>query len=217
MNNSYNLKTYDLGNSPSPELIILKSKTELPRGATIIDVGCGTGRHSIYLANQNYNVIGVDSSENAINELRKKIIDFYQLNIEVFVGDFSKLNFNQDYFDAGIAWRIFHIGFENVRQRIVASFHRVLKPGSVAFLSMAAAQGAIFEERKRNCPKPKEYNTLEYISEGNLHTKHYFEKKELPQFLTGFEILDVNLFDEHSGHGKKALPQTYWSIIAKKK
>lgn len=38
----------------------------------IIDVGCGTGRHSIELAKRGYNVTGVDLSENQLNRARQK-------------------------------------------------------------------------------------------------------------------------------------------------
>jgi len=38
----------------------------------IIDIGCGTGRHSIELAKRGYNVTGVDLSENQIKRAREK-------------------------------------------------------------------------------------------------------------------------------------------------
>jgi len=41
----------------------------------IIDVGCGTGRHSIELAKRGYNVTGVDLSENQLKRARQKAQD----------------------------------------------------------------------------------------------------------------------------------------------
>jgi SAM-dependent methyltransferase len=35
---------------------------ELPRGATVLDAACGTGRHAVFLANLGHEVIGIDSS-----------------------------------------------------------------------------------------------------------------------------------------------------------
>ena len=37
-----------------------------------IDLGCGTGTHSIYLAQQGFSVIGVDISPTAIRQAQKK-------------------------------------------------------------------------------------------------------------------------------------------------
>ena len=42
------------------------------RSKKIIDIGCGTGRHAIELAKREYNVTGVDLSENQIKRAREK-------------------------------------------------------------------------------------------------------------------------------------------------
>src|SRR5262245_58790987 len=39
---------------------------------TILDLGCGTGNHSLPLANRGYEVVGVDRSDEMLNELRSK-------------------------------------------------------------------------------------------------------------------------------------------------
>lgn len=41
-------------------------------GAAILDMGCGTGRHSIELAKRGFRVTGVDISEGMLNEARRK-------------------------------------------------------------------------------------------------------------------------------------------------
>ena len=44
------------------EVDFLLEELELPPGASILDVGCGTGRHSIELAKRGYTLTGVDLS-----------------------------------------------------------------------------------------------------------------------------------------------------------
>ncbi len=45
----------------------------LPEKAKVLDLACGKGRHSIYLNQLGYNVIGADLSENSIAEANKNV------------------------------------------------------------------------------------------------------------------------------------------------
>ena len=39
---------------------------------TILDIGCGTGRHTVELAKRGYSVVGIDLSESQLNKAREK-------------------------------------------------------------------------------------------------------------------------------------------------
>ena len=45
------------------EVDFIEEEFNLPKHSYIIDIGCGTGRHSIELAKRGYNVTGVDIVE----------------------------------------------------------------------------------------------------------------------------------------------------------
>jgi SAM-dependent methyltransferase len=55
-------------------------------GDTILDVGCGRGRHALILAERGYDVIGLDLSERAIDVARSRAADA-GLNVDFRVGD----------------------------------------------------------------------------------------------------------------------------------
>jgi SAM-dependent methyltransferase len=53
------------------EVEFLIELLDLPAGSSILDMGCGTGRHAILLAQHGYRVTGVDLSSGMLQEARK--------------------------------------------------------------------------------------------------------------------------------------------------
>lgn len=66
----------------------------------ILDVGCGTGRHSIELTKRGYNVTGIDLSESMLNRAKEKAAEF-NLNIDFQQCDARNLPFTNR-FDVAI-------------------------------------------------------------------------------------------------------------------
>ncbi len=58
--------------STAAEIEFLLKELDLPAGARILDVACGTGRHAIELARRGYEVIGIDLSEGMLAEARRR-------------------------------------------------------------------------------------------------------------------------------------------------
>lgn len=67
----------------------------LPAHARILDLACGKGRHSRYLAGKGFQVTGVDLSERSIQHARQ----FESEQLEFYVHDMRK-SFRINYFDA---------------------------------------------------------------------------------------------------------------------
>ena len=56
----------------SQETDFVVEELDLPIGSSILDIGCGTGRHSIELAKRGYSVTGIDISEKMLDIARAK-------------------------------------------------------------------------------------------------------------------------------------------------
>jgi len=54
------------------EVAFLIEQLNLPKGASILDVGCGTGRHSVALAQHGFAVTGIDLSEDMLKKARAR-------------------------------------------------------------------------------------------------------------------------------------------------
>jgi 2-polyprenyl-3-methyl-5-hydroxy-6-metoxy-1,4-benzoquinol methylase len=78
------------------ECDFIEQEIDYNKQTKILDIGCGTGRHSRELAKRGYTVTGVDLSESLLNrakELAKKA----NLNIDFQVQDARKLNFSNQF------------------------------------------------------------------------------------------------------------------------
>lgn len=54
------------------ECDFIEEEIHFDKNARILDIGCGTGRHSIELTRRGYNVVGVDLSESLLERAREK-------------------------------------------------------------------------------------------------------------------------------------------------
>lgn len=62
----------------------------------ILDIGCGTGRHSIELAKRGYKVVGIDLSESLLNRAKEKASEL-KIQIDFQKHDARKLPFGHEF------------------------------------------------------------------------------------------------------------------------
>ncbi len=82
------------------ECDFIEKEIHRDKSLTIIDIGCGTGRHAIELTKRGYQVTGVDLSENQIKRAREKA-QAAGVTIDFQIQDARKLTFD-GVFDLGI-------------------------------------------------------------------------------------------------------------------
>jgi 2-polyprenyl-3-methyl-5-hydroxy-6-metoxy-1,4-benzoquinol methylase len=82
------------------ECDFIENEVEHNRSVRILDVGCGTGRHSIELSKRGYNVTGIDLSESLLGRAKEKAKEC-GLKIDFLKHDARKLPFANE-FDVAI-------------------------------------------------------------------------------------------------------------------
>lgn len=91
---------------------------------SILDLGCGTGGHSLILAERGYRVTGIDISSKMLEISRKKAKE-RKLNIEFIPGDIRKIELNQK-FDAVISMFAV-ISYQITNEDLISTFKAALK------------------------------------------------------------------------------------------
>ena len=164
----------------------------LPKGAKILDVGCGTGIPTAkFLVNTGFEVIGIDFSERMLKLAKKNVpkAKFIKMNM-------IKLNFKENSFDGLTSlYAIFHVPKEK-HLAIFRNFHKIIKPKGIMLISLG-------------------YKELEETSEDFHGAKMYWSsftpEKSLQMIKdAGFEIILDKII-------KKGRETHYWVLAKNKK
>lgn len=113
------------------------SNIKFKKNDSVLDLGCGRGDISIFIAEKTNKVIGIDYSSDAIkiaSEIRKKLNKNLQKKIEFLKMDATNLKFQQNSFDKVIAIDIFEHLYTEELESTMSEIKRVLKPNGILFI-----------------------------------------------------------------------------------
>jgi SAM-dependent methyltransferase len=96
----------------------------------ILEIGCGPGRIVRHYAGQNYDITGIERSEVAVNEIRKK-----DPSLKIDQGDALSLPYADEAFDLVMAFGVYH-NIEHGLELGLSEASRVLKHGGSFVISM---------------------------------------------------------------------------------
>lgn len=119
---------WDIG-KPQPALVAVADRIT----GSVLDAGCGTGDHALFLAGRGCQVTGIDFVEEAIKRAKKKAAG-RNLPVTFLVKDALELKNWGERFRIVIDSGLFHVFSDQDRQRYVEGLATVLKPGGRVFL-----------------------------------------------------------------------------------
>ena len=115
---------WELG-KPRPILREYVEKGFLKKGKAL-DICCGAGTNTVYLAEKGFEVIGIDISPTAIGYAEKKAAQS-KVQVSLKVQDFLELPFEDEEFDFVFDIGCFHHVKPEDRAKFINGVHRVLK------------------------------------------------------------------------------------------
>ncbi len=111
----------------------LKDIVETYKPKTSLEVGCGLGRFSAFMAGQGIKATGVDFSSVAIKKAKKRVAND-ERKPTFMVGDVTNLQLITEQFDFSFDIGCFHCLDRDDQQKYVSEVYRLLKPGAVHLL-----------------------------------------------------------------------------------
>lgn len=212
MNNLYYIMTQEeifiknLDNREVDELVKHFSEKYLKRKSKILDLGCGTGRHSVFLSERGHEVYALDKSKIALSKIKKtKNIKFYNENI-------LESKFPNESFDAIISIMVLH---HNTLENIKNYFKKIkfiLKKEGLLCFSVLSSDDSRFNTGQK-IEKGTNLNIEETFDAEIPH--HFFTKNEIKKILKKYEILEIEKTSRLSAYGFKEF--IHWDVIARLK
>ena len=142
--------------APQPVVVTLERDGWI-RGA-VLDVGCGTGEHTIHLAALGHDVLGVDVSPAGVEQARagaaaRGVTARFEVGDAFELGDVPR-------YDTVLDSALFHIFDDDDRARYVRSLRRVVRPGGFAHVLALSDDGPGFG------PQVSDVTVLEAFRDG---------------------------------------------------
>ena len=154
---------------------------------TILDLGSGSGRHVIYLAQNGFRIFGLDNSPEGIN-LTEKWMSSEKVSANIqFQNMEDLLPYGDAFFDGVISVQVIHHAKIETIRKIIGEITRVLKRKGLLFVTVPTTNHHHkYKEIETNTIIP-----LDGPEKGLLH--HYFTPEELREEFKDFENISLHI------------------------
>jgi 2-polyprenyl-3-methyl-5-hydroxy-6-metoxy-1,4-benzoquinol methylase len=134
-----------------PRLLVEMVESGKIKPCRVVDLGCGAGNHAVWLAEQGFDVTGIDISREAVGHAvalaSRKGVTCRFVAVDL-LGDLKEF---QSAFDLAYDWELLHHVFPEDRPRYLRNVYSLLRPGgsyfSICFSDRDTAFGGVGKYR----------------------------------------------------------------------
>ena len=181
---------------PEPRpLVVHYTKILRERGLqSVLDLGCGRGRHAFHMAQQGLRVSGMDNAPTAL-KLTKQLMDMEQLGVDLVLADMRQpLPFGDNAFDAVLSTQVIHHALLATVIQTANEIQRIVCKGGMILISVPA-----YKAIEEDSPQPNEIEPHTFIptsgdEEGLPH--HLFTPEEFRDIFPPFEVIDLRVIED---------------------
>jgi SAM-dependent methyltransferase len=176
---------------PHPEMKRISEMLQERGLNRILDLGCGTGRHLVFLSHSGFDVYGFDASPTAIN-LASEWLESENLGATVRLHRMEEpFPYETDFFDAVISIQVIHHNLMKDIVNTIREIERVLCRGGLLFASVPVLKtGPVKKEDDWELEKIEDGTFIPRKGPESGIPHHYFTDEEIVQVFSSFNLLE---------------------------
>jgi SAM-dependent methyltransferase len=161
---------------------------------SVLDLGCGRGRHVLHMARQGLRVSGMDNAPTAL-KLTKQLLEREQLGVDLILADMRlPLPFRDNSFDAVLSTQVIHHALLATVIQTAQEIQRVVRKNGRILISVPARKAIEEDAPQHNEIEPGTFIPTSGDEEGLPH--HLFTPEEFRGIFPGFEVIELRVIDD---------------------
>jgi ubiquinone/menaquinone biosynthesis C-methylase UbiE len=174
--------------NPDEIVVNFVSIIENRKAEKVLDLGCGAGRHVIYLTKRGFETYGTDIAETGL-KLTKRRLRKAKLEAAIVKSDMKFLPFICSCFDAAICVQtIYHQRLREIKET-VSELHRVLRKKSLLLTNFHSKRSG--KQRKGIEVEENTFAGERGPEKGVLH--HLVDENEIHELFRDFRLVDLEI------------------------
>ncbi|RMF84304.1 MAG: class I SAM-dependent methyltransferase [Nitrospinota bacterium] len=194
--------------TPDRAVIALAARLQHEQKRRVYDLGCGPGRHTLYLARQGFEVYASDHAPVALTYCRQRLAQ-EGLVATLTEHDMGVIPYPDRFFHAVIAFNVIYHGLYARMQQVVATVQKKLTAGGYFLFTLLSTRHSHFGQGI-----PVEPHTfIDPEAEEKSTPHHYSDQEEVLLLTRGMRLLSVEEVDQRAWGGK-GTGGWHWVVLA---
>jgi len=176
--------------------VFIKPQRDMPRIIKIfkkhnvkkvLDLGCGSGRHLVFLAKHGFDTYGIDIAKYGVSMSRNWLKE-EELKANLKVCDiYKKLPYKDNFFDAIVSTRTLHHEKIGKIRKLIKEMERILRKNGLIFITVLNFKYIPKNEMKQIAPR-----TFIHLKGNDVGLPHYkFDESMLSAEFKNFKVLGL--------------------------
>lgn len=184
----------------------------MQEGDRIFDLGCGPGRHVIYIAQKGFEAYGLDLSDIALSYAKRWAKEL-KLDVKIVKADMKAIPYQGNLFNAILCFGVISHGTIGKIKTTLKEIQRILKDEGTALLTFLDISGF----KKGNGEEIEENTFILNTGKEKGIPHHFSTKNEVEILLEDFELEDLWLDEVMVEYDGKIVSNRHWIARVRKK